>query len=106
MKEEKNDLTNEQIDQIGNDDFDVKELKEGSKVDLEEIDKNLSGSTRWYYRKNGTVYRICRDSDGIVISYPGGSTTYGTGYSVSDVKSRHGLSNYSPYRSARSNSNC
>jgi len=104
MKEEKNNLTNDKIDKISNDEFEIKELVGNSTDDLGS--EEFSGSKRWYYKKNGTVYKICKDSDGILISYPGGSVGYGRGYTVQDVKSRHGLSGIRPYRSARSNSNC
>lgn len=105
MKEEKNDLTNEQIDQVSNDEINIVEYTKETKVDEAE-EELLTGSRRWYYRHRGTNYRICKDSDGIVISYPGGSTSYGRGYSVSDVKRRHGLGGVSPYRSTSSNSRC
>lgn len=74
---------------------------------IELYSKTYRGSKTWYYKKNGRTYKICKDGDGIRVRLPNGNHhSYGTGWSLKDVKRAHGLSNISPYRSSTSASDC
>ena len=55
--------------------------------------------TGWY-KKGGSVWRICKDSDGYRVRKPGGGVdSWGTGYTWSEVKSGYGLSGVKAYKS-------
>lgn len=69
--------------------------------------EDFRGSKTWYYRKNGSIYRICKDGDGLRVRLPNGNHhSYGTGWKIKDVKRAHGIGNVRPYRSSRSSSDC
>ncbi|GAB5376911.1 MAG: hypothetical protein AcusKO_33730 [Acuticoccus sp.] len=55
--------------------------------------------TGWY-RRSGSVWKICKDQDGYRVRKPnGGIDSWGTGYSWSDVKSSYGLAGIGAYKS-------
>lgn len=55
--------------------------------------------TGWY-KKGGSVWRICKDRDGYRVRKPGGGVdSWGDGYSWSEVKSAYGLSGIGAYKS-------
>lgn len=63
------------------------------------IEKCTSAWTGWY-KKNGRVWKICKDRDGYLVHKPGGGTdAWGRGYTWNDVKSAYGLSGVRAYRS-------
>ena len=67
-----------------------------------EIGDILACTKPWtgWYRKNGSVWKICKDSDGYRVRKPGGGTdSWGRGYSWSDVKGAYGLSGVKAYKS-------
>lgn len=62
----------------------------------------LSCTRPWtgWYRKRGSVWKICKDSDGYRVRKPGGGVdSWGRGYSWNDVKSGYGLSGIRAHRS-------
>ncbi len=64
--------------------------------------KFLACTQSWtgWYRKSGSVWKICKNSDGYLVTKPGGGNdAWGTGYTWDDVKSAYGLSGVTAYTS-------
>ena len=63
--------------------------------------------TGWYRHPRGGVYKICKDSDGYLVTKPrGGQDAWGSSYTWREVKNGYGLGGVGWYQERRSNNRC
>ena len=63
--------------------------------------------TGWYKHPRGGVYKICKDSDGYLVTKPNNSKdAWAAGYTWREVKDGYGLGGVSWYQERRSNARC
>lgn len=72
------------------------------------FDLALTPSWTGYYRHpRGGVYKICKDSDGYLVTKPGGGKdSHGRGFTWREVKSNYGLAGVGWYQERRSQNGC